>query len=270
MNQSQIIHLVPAIVNLSQQVSPIVMSYYKSGFEVMNKSDDSPVTSADLAANDLIVKTLKELTPQILIVSEEEESIPVQERLENDWIWSIDPLDGTKEFIAGNGEFSINIALICKGDPVLGFVILPSFNTFFYAVKNEGAFKVDANGVITRIEFSTPEDDGFVRAITSRSHHNLVIEKLLNEKYEKIEWMPVGSSLKFIQLAEGKADVYLKLGKTMEWDIAAPQLILQESGGTILSYPDLQPIIYNKENLVNPDFIAWRNGFEFDRNDFNF
>jgi 3'(2'), 5'-bisphosphate nucleotidase len=261
--QSQIINLVPSLVDLSHSVSNLVMSYYNTGFDVKNKSDDSPVTSADLASNDLIVTTLKELTPEILIVSEEDESIPVQTRLENDWIWSIDPLDGTKEFIAGNGEFSVNIALIFKGDPMLGFVILPSFNTIYYAVKNNGAFKVNSIGITKRVEILTPKSNNIVNAVTSRSHHNLITEKILNEKYGNIVWTPVGSSLKFTHLAEGKADIYLKLGKTMEWDIAAPQLILQESGGSVLSFPNLQPLKYNKEDLINPDFIAWRNHFEF-------
>ena len=263
MDHSQILNLIPELIKLSLEVSEVVMAHYKNGYEIKNKTDESPVTSADLASNELIISRLNELTPSIFIVSEETESTADTVRLNKEWVWCIDPLDGTKEFIAGNGEFSVNIALLHFGNPVLGFVVLPYFNKTYYAVKDKGAFIIDPKGTIRRIDNSIGHTRQVIRAVTSRSHHNPVTKDILNSKYEEINWIPLGSSLKFTELAEGRADVYLKIGKTMEWDIAAPQIILEESGGKILSFPELKSLKYNKKNLENPDFIAWRMSFNF-------
>jgi 3'(2'), 5'-bisphosphate nucleotidase len=254
--------LIPSLLEISKEVSETIMEYYKSDFEITNKSDDSPVTSADFASNNIIVPFLESLTPDVYILSEEISEIDPSLRLHRDWIWCIDPLDGTKEFIKKNGEFSVNIALIHKGMAVLGVVILPAFNKIFYAVKNEGAYEVLPDGLPKKMEFSALYSQSTVRAMTSISHHNKDTEDILAKRYGYITWIPKGSSLKLIELAESKADIYLKIGKTMEWDIAAPQVILEECGGSIVSYPDHLPLQYNKKDLLNPNFIAVRKGFQ--------
>jgi len=230
---------------------------------VIVKADKSPVTAADIASNDIILDGLKKLTPEIFILSEESEDLDIPYRVAQEWIWCIDPLDGTKEFIKKNDEFSVNIALIHNGIAKLGIVILPAFNTIYYAIKGKGAYKVGKDGVELSIEKVSKLNNLTIRAMTSRSHHNLVSEEILNKRFEKIEWIPKGSSLKLTELAEGRGDIYLKLGNTMEWDIAAPQVILEETSGKILEYPSMLPLRYNKVDLLNPNFIALRSGMEF-------
>ena len=250
-------------MELSGQVSKTIMYYYNSNFDISNKDDASPVTPADIAANDMIVTFLAKLTPNIYILSEEHIDAHPDDRVLQEWIWCVDPLDGTKEFIKKNGEFSVNIALIHKGVPKLGIVVLPFFDVVYFAISGNGAFRV-SDGVSVRVGTKGAKSHGPIRVMTSRSHHNSMTEEVLSKHFDQIEWIPKGSSLKFTELAECKGDVYLKLGgTTMEWDIAAPQVILEESGGAVRMFPDGGPLRYNKLDLKNSDFIAVRNGFKW-------
>jgi 3'(2'), 5'-bisphosphate nucleotidase len=244
-------------------VSRKIMKFYISEVDILVKADKTPVTAADLASNDIILNYLSKLTPEIFILSEENEDLDIPNRLKQAWIWCIDPLDGTKEFIKKNDEFSVNIALIHNGIAKLGIVILPVFDTIYYAIKGKGAYKVDKNGIERPIDKGSNSSSPVIKAMTSRSHHNLMSEEILNKRFEKIEWIPKGSSLKLTEIAEGRGDIYLKLGTTMEWDIAAPQVILEETGGKVLTYPSMSPLRYNKPNMLNPNFIALRSGIAF-------
>lgn len=234
----------------------IMEIYEHDDFDVRSKADDSPLTKADLAANDVIVESLRELTPDIPVLSEESRKIPYAER--KDWLafWLVDPLDGTKEFIKRNGEFTVNIALIEVGAPTLGVVHAPALERTYFAMRDEGAFRRDPDGekqITVRDAVGEP-----VVVVVSRSHLHEADEEFiaeLEDKYGAVDTTPTGSSLKLCLVAEGSADVYPRFGPTMEWDIGAAHAVLVAAGGR-LEQIDGSAFVYNKEELVNPFFIA--------------
>lgn len=220
---------------------------------VDHKADDSPLTLADLAANDIIISGL-ELAFDIPIVSEENESIPFSERKYFSKFWCVDPLDGTKEFINRNGEFTVNIALIENGIPIFGAIYVPVSDIYYFGIKGEGAYKQFGSGELETLKVNTNSSDWI--AVGSKSHAKPEEKEFYQEIGVKKSFS-VGSSLKFCMVAEGSADLYFRSGPTMEWDIAAGHAIVSAAGGEV--YKDLnceEVFTYNKENLLNGAFLA--------------
>lgn len=246
--------------HIAQEAGRIILTYYqKADIKIEEKSDDSPVTEADFAASEYIVKALKETFPNIPSLSEESPHPLFKERFEWDEYFLIDPLDGTKEFIKKNGEFTVNIALIQNGVSVAGVVDVPVLEETYYGTKAESY--VSRNGM----EFKLPLDsykEGRVRVVSSKSHKNPATEEYienLKAKYKEVEPKTFGSSLKICKVAEGVADLNPRLGLgTKEWDIAAAHAVLKGAGGEIVLLGTRIPVGYNKVSLLNPEYEAKR------------
>ena len=242
----------------AQAAGKVVMEIYDSGdYKSYQKDDDSPVTSADYKANEVILAILKRKTPHIPIMSEESDNGALDER--KDWhrYWLIDPIDGTQEFIARSGDFAVNIALVEDNQPVIGVIYWPPGETLYFASKGHGAFKESRteNKRIHVRKFDHPEQDPVMIAISRRQARENVMRSMSDHR--TYQTYPTGScSLKSCFIAEGKADVFLRLGVTGEWDTGASQCIVSEAGGNILAH-DFSPLSYNERNSVtNPDFIV--------------
>lgn len=238
----------------------IMQIYNTADFNVDFKSDDSPLTAADTAGHHAIVDLLKE-TP-IPILSEEGKEMTYDER--KDWtkFWCVDPLDGTKEFIKRNGEFTVNIALIENGIPVLGVVYVPVLDKLFYGMKGQGAW-LEMNGETTDLIKKSSSNDleevkkqDALRIVASRSHLSPETQEFIDE-LSNPSTVSMGSSLKFLVLAEKEADIYPRFAPTMEWDTAAAHGVILGLGYEVRKYPELTPLDYNKENLLNPWFICY-------------
>ncbi len=224
-------------------------------FEVERKADNSPLTKADRAAHLQIVSELEPL--QIPILSEEGRAIPFEQRREWDRLWIVDPLDGTKEFIKRNGDFTVNIALVQYGVPVLGVIYIPVTGDLYYGDIEEGAFKV-SGGVTTKLPIERESREEYI-VVASRSHlsdETVAFIDSLRESHPTIDMVSRGSSLKICLVAEGLADVYPRFAPTMEWDTAAGDAILRAAGGVLTHTDSEKPLEYNKENLLNPHFIT--------------
>ena len=222
--------------------------------EVELKSDNSPLTLADKASNAVIVKALAEHFPEIPILSEEEKSIDFAQRKGWERFWLVDPLDGTKEFIKRNGEFTVNIALIKNGFPVLGIIYAPVLDKLYIGdVTHKKAYMVDKSGATTLLMVNEKQTARV--AVGSRSHSSEEEVELL-KKYNVEETVSIGSSLKFCMVAEGKADIYYRHGPTMEWDTGAGQAIVEAAGGTVEYMETRARFAYNKENLLNGSFLV--------------
>ncbi|MBN1925489.1 MAG: 3'(2'),5'-bisphosphate nucleotidase CysQ [Prolixibacteraceae bacterium] len=234
----------------------IINVYNSSDFDIELKSDNSPLTRADIAAHKTIVARL-EKTPYP-ILSEEGKDIEYSIRKNWETFWMVDPLDGTKEFIKRNDEFTVNIALIKNNTPILGVVYVPVSGILFFADKN-GAFKSGKNIYSDKIKLPIEEQHDNYRVVGSRSHMSPDTEeyiKNIDSKGKPLEMVSKGSSLKICMVAEGKADIYPRLGPTMEWDTAAGHAIALFAGKKVTIYPTNAPLKYNKENLLNPYFIV--------------
>ena len=239
----------------------ILSVYQRAGdIDVTIKDDNSPLTEADRDAHEIIIAELKEFTPAIPILSEESDGTSVDERLSWSRYWLVDPLDGTKEFIKRNGEFTVNIALINNGAPELGIVHVPVTNISYLGKTGVGAWKVAATGEVDAISIANFDlNQGQVRIVASRSHRGDLLDQLINTLEAKLgeaEVVSMGSSLKICLLAEGKADIYPRLAPTSEWDTAAAHAVLAAAGGDIVD-TEFQALRYNqKESMLNPHFIA--------------
>ncbi len=242
------------VIGIAQQAGAAIMQVYASGFDIEHKADDSPVTTADLAAHSLIVKGLAQLTPDVPVLSEESAQLPWETRRQWTRYWLVDPLDGTREFIKRNGEFSVNIALIDDGQPVFGVVQAPVTGVLWHATRGGKAYRRDGaseDAIITQVPPALP-----LRVAASRSHRGQRTEELL-QRMGDIELVAQGSSLKFCRIAEGTLDVYPRLGPTSEWDTAAGQCVLEAAGGVLLAADTGQPFQYNQRpRLLNGDFVA--------------
>lgn len=251
--------MIKSIIKLAEEAGEKILDYYYDEIEVTSKGDDSPLTKADLAAHHHIVDGLKLITPDIPIISEESGVPEFSIRKNWETYWLVDPLDGTKEFIKKNGEFTVNIALIKGNEPVLGVVNVPAQNITYYAEKGKGTFKKLEDDTIEQVispEFKKP---GQASIVVSRSHgDDTTKKKLADIGIEVTDEVPSGSSLKFCLVAEGKADLYPRLGPTMEWDTGAADAIYRYSTEHGQKY---SPLSYNKENLLNPFFIIGINEF---------
>lgn len=248
----------------------ILKVYHSKDFGIKTKSDNSPLTFADKRAHETIVDMLK--STNIPILSEEGKDIAFEERSKWEYYWLIDPLDGTKEFIKRNGEFTVNIALIYHGIPIAGVVYAPCLNDLYFALKDFGAYKTSVFnldmddlhidkliGLSQKLPVFNNKEKYTV--VGSRSHMNEETEKFiekLKKQYGKIEFISKGSSLKIVMVAEGRADIYPRFAPTMEWDTAAGHAIALYAGCEIMEDDEKTPLIYNKKNLLNPWFIVKR------------
>ena len=241
------------IVLIAHKAADAVMKIYETNFDVEYKEDNSPLTQADLQANTIICQTLQQLYPTIPIMSEETIQTPFSERKKWSYYWCIDPIDGTKEFVKKNGEFTINIALIHNNEPVLGVVYVPTTKTMYSAKKGEGAFKNDQK--LPLLTNENPQEKLVVA--TSRSHLSQeTLEFIAALDTKNIEHIRVGSSLKLCMVAEGVADIYPRMAPTSEWDTAAADAIVREAGKMTYQFGTEIPLVYNKEELLNPWFIV--------------
>ena len=231
------------------------MAVYESDFAIQHKDDKSPLTAADMASHRVILEGLRRLHPELPALSEESASIDFSERSAWQRYWLIDPLDGTKEFIKRNGEFTVNIALIQDHAPVLGVVVVPAKDIVYYGSRDAGAFKRESDGTVNPISVCAL-GDGPVRVVGSRSHASPELTAYV-EKLGATELVSMGSSLKLCLVAEGAADIYPRLGPTSEWDTAAAQAVVEAAGGAVTD-TNLKPLRYNtKESLLNPHFLVF-------------
>jgi len=245
------------IIDIAQQAGAAILEIYDTDFSVYEKSDQSPLTEADLAAHRVIANSLLELTPEIPILSEESAKIPYSLRSTWTRYWLIDPLDGTKEFVKRNGEFTVNIALIDNMRPILGVIYVPVSKVSYYGAVDRGAFKQLPGKEPEPIQ-ATARHDKPVRVAGSRSHAGESLKRYL-ENLGEHSIISMGSSLKSCLVAEGKADIYPRLGPTSEWDTAAAQAVVEAAGGRITD-TKMQPLLYNsKDSLLNPDFFVFGN-----------
>lgn len=260
------------VIKTAKEAGSAILDVYISDFAIEMKDDQSPLTIADKNSNKIITDNLKALYTDIPILSEEEKNIPYKERKHWEYFWLVDPLDGTKEFIKRNGEFTVNIALIHKDRPVIGVIYVPVKELLYFAQEGMGAYKFERKENLDNFNFNTVKEltihsqklPGKAETIPftivgSRSHMSKETEDYirgLKQKYNEINIISAGSSLKFCLIAEAKADVYPRFGPTMEWDTAAGQIIVEEAGGYVRKAETIYPLAYNKENFLNPWFIA--------------
>ena len=245
--------LLTDIVALADQAGAVIMDHYRGDIEVKTKADASPVTAADEAGEAVILEGLAKLAPSIPVVAEEKVAAGDIPDLDAGPFWLVDPLDGTKEFISKNGEFTVNIALIGSDGPVLGVVLAPAREKAWWGQQDAGAYMRDPNGQVTPIQVR-PAPAGGLTAVASRSHSDAETEAFL-DKAGVIERLSAGSSLKFCLVAEGKADLYPRFGPTMEWDVAAGHAVLLAAGGHVTTL-DGAPFLYRKTDFRNTGFIA--------------
>lgn len=246
--------LVNPVLALAQQAGDAILDVYRRDFEVETKADDSPLTAADQAAHALLSAGLRELVPALPVLSEEGGLPPLAERGRWPCYWLVDPLDGTREFVKRNGEFTVNVALMQDGRPVLGVVHAPVLGRSWVGVRGVGAFRLEG-GTQTPIHTRPVPTGTPMMVVVSRSHRGEAVNQLL-ERLPAHETTSVGSSLKFCLVAEGAADLYPRFGPTSEWDTAAAECVVESAGGRVTRV-DLSPISYNAaESLLNPDFVV--------------
>jgi 3'(2'), 5'-bisphosphate nucleotidase len=251
-DQTTLEGLLPHIHRIAREAGEKIMEVYEQGFDVMEKDDKSPLTTADLAAHHHIEAELAKLSESYPLLSEESASLPFAERSSWHTYWLVDPLDGTKEFIKRNGEFTVNIALISDHQPVLGAVYVPVSGVSYFAAKGVGAFKQQGDYEAIPITARKLADPPVVAG--SRSHSG-DMQKFL-DKIGEYDQVSMGSSLKICLVAEGEADLYPRLWLTSEWDTAAAHAIVNEAGGQLVK-TDMQPLLYNtKDSLLNPFFFV--------------
>tara|TARA_B100000686_G_scaffold89494_1_gene96228 strand:- start:893 stop:1687 length:795 start_codon:yes stop_codon:yes gene_type:complete len=247
------------VCNVAIEAGNEILNFYNHEIEVTHKEDLSPLTKADLASNKIILESLNKLNSNIPILSEES---LVDWSIRKNWkkYWLVDPLDGTKEFIKKNGEFTVNIALIEDNHPILGVVYVPAKSLLYLAEKDKGSFKTNTKDKLKNFEgiqkILVSSQMNRARVIGSRSHSNATFDNWVKEKFPNAEIVQAGSSLKFCLIAEGEADIYPRFGPTSEWDIAAGHILVNEAGGKIRTFQN-DSISYNtKENIINPEFYV--------------
>ena len=257
--------LLDKAINASIKAGDEIMKIYDSSFKVETKEDNSPLTIADKNSNAIIEKALA--ISKIPLLSEEGKHIKYSERKEWDYLWIVDPLDGTKEFIKKNGEFTVNIALVKKQKPILGVIYVPCKNELYYALEGLGAFKVTIDGSYKGLEsllknsskLPLNQNRSNYIVVGSRSHMSKETQNYFDKKkkeYDSVKVLAVGSSLKICMVAEGKADAYPRYAPTMEWDTAAGHAIANMAGFKIIEYNSYNEITYNKKELLNPWFLV--------------
>lgn len=249
--------MIDDVIRIADEASAKVLQIYQSDFKVSYKEDESPITAADVASHEIIAKGLQALSPDIPILSEEAAQAPWAERKHWQRFWLIDPIDGTKEFTQRTGEFTVNIALIENGEPVMGVVTAPALNEAFWGINGEGANKRDQAGQTRPIRVVEPQSTR--RVVASKNHLNADTRTFIDGLGEHTT-IQAGSSLKFCRVAEGEADIYPRMGPTSEWDTAAAHAVLLAAGGNVAKV-DGGPLRYGKEDVLNPYFIAAGNWY---------
>lgn len=255
--------LIQEIINIARSAGELIQQEYKKPPVVNWKSDDSPLTQADKKSHDHILKRLIESFPEIPVLSEEGVDISYAERSKWDKFWCVDPIDGTKEFIKKTGQYTINIALIQNGEPIIGVIYVPSLSLLYFAEKGSGAFKLDnskKNGQAEPINVRELNHEE-INVVASKDHAGPAVKKLI-EALPNATTKSMGSSLKFCLVAEGEADVYYRDVPTFEWDTAAAQAIVEEAGGKVYTL-DGRALKYNKKNLRNPSLITFGSDWKF-------
>lgn len=248
-------HLLSDVIACARTAGEKILSIYHREFGVTQKDNNTPLTEADMAAHRYIVDFLQQLTPEIPILSEESSDIPWQQRQQWQRYWLVDPLDGTKEFIKRNGEFTVNIALIDQHRPILGVVYAPDKQCLYYAAEGIGAFQQQNNQAVQPITVSPHQSHQAWQVVASRSHPSPALSELLDH-LEQYELLSMGSSLKLCLVANGQANLYPRLGLTSEWDTAAAQCVVEQAGGLVVTLEG-QALSYNqKDSLLNPYFIV--------------
>ncbi|HPX75186.1 MAG TPA: 3'(2'),5'-bisphosphate nucleotidase CysQ [Bacteroidales bacterium] len=244
------------LIELAIKAGKETLKYFRKNFNVNLKADNSPVTIADISANEIIIEGLKKTN--IAIISEEIENLSYQDRKNLKKFWIIDPLDGTKQFVKGEDEYTINIALVCENTVVEGVVFAPAKSELYYGNVNSNAVKIDT--LTNKIENITLDHKIKIpKLVISKSHLNSKTTNFVNafkEKFPESECENLGSSLKLCAVANNSANIYLRIGQINEWDIAAGHAVLKAAGGNIFSFQTGKEIIYNSENLKTPDFFA--------------
>ncbi len=246
----------PEVRRIAEEAAEVILEVYQSDDPgVVVKEDFSPLTQADMASHRHIVAGLEAMAPDLPILSEESQGITYDERRHWDTFWLVDPLDGTKEFLRRNGEFTINIALICGHRPVLGVVHLPVTGKTYWAAEGEGAFR-SVNGETVPLQAAQTVGQP-VKVVASRSHAATPTVMFLDRMGQDhdLEILSKGSALKLCMVAEGEAELYPRLAPTMEWDTAAAQCVVEQAGGYVTTLGN-QPLQYNKEDLLNPFFMV--------------
>ena len=246
-----------AVIYLAKAAGEKIMAIYAQDFDVDYKDDSSPLTQADLASHHCIVDGLRELTPHMPVLSEESSEEEKLNRISWQTYWLIDPLDGTKEFVKKNGEFTVNIALVTNQQPVFGVVYAPALDVTYWGDKSSGAFKSE-DGFVKSLKVR-PRSASIANwvVVGSRSHHSDEFKAFI-EDYADAAIVSMGSSLKLCLIAEGKADLYPRLGLTSEWDTAASQAVVEAAGGQVLAFPEMKPLGCNQnaDSLLNPPFLV--------------
>lgn len=246
-----------AVIDLAKAAGEKIMAIYAHDFDVDYKDDLSPLTQADLASHHCIVDGLRELTPQIPVLSEESSEAEKLNRMSWETYWLIDPLDGTKEFVKKNGEFTVNIALVSDHQPVFGVVYAAALDVTYWGDHSSGAFKVECGNEKAITVRPRPANIADWVVVGSRSHQSDDFKAFM-ENYADAEIVSMGSSLKLCLVAEGKADLYPRLGLTSEWDTAASQAVVEAAGGQVLALPEMKPLGCNQnaDSLLNPHFLV--------------
>ena len=253
--------LINNIIDLTRQAGFTIMEIYNTEFDIDTKEDKrgyeiyrSPITEADKRAHIIIMEGLKKLTPDIPVLSEEGQEIAYEERKKWESFWLVDPLDGTKDFIKKNGEFTVNIALIKDNAPVFGVVYAPAIDLLFWGSLENGAWKKEAHNPAQAMRVADKIDET-VKIASSRSHPSDKMDAFLAQ-FNNFKLHTIGSSLKICLVSDGSVHLYPRLGPTMEWDTAAAHAVLKSAGGEMLQFGTDSPLQYNKKELLNPKFIA--------------
>lgn len=255
LNDPRLMH---EVVRLARRAGEAILPFWRADVAVTTKADDSPVTAADLAAHQVIVQGLQALAPQIPVLSEEDCDIPVERRRQWQRWWLVDPLDGTKEFIAGSEEFTVNVALIEQGKVLFGVVGIPANGRCYYGGAEYGAWRAEADGAAQPLQVRHEPAEGFT-VVASRRHSSPAQEHLLDglrQRFGELVLANVGSSLKLCLLAEGAADCYPRLAPTSQWDTAAAQGVLEGAGGEVLNVTGATLTYEARESYLNPFFLA--------------
>ena len=247
------------LLSLTREAGAAIMQVYKRDFTIEYKDDHSPLTEADKLSNKVIIDGLLKKYPASNIISEENKQIPYETRKRWSSFWLIDPIDGTKEFIKHNGEFTVNIALVENDTPTLGFVYAPALDVLYYGIKGMGSYKVFGGTTEKIAPTASYKELNEIRVVGSRSHMNeqtMDFVQKLELSGKTIEFLSSGSSLKLCMVADGTADVYPRFGPTMEWDTGAAHAVALYAGKKVINASTALPLVYNKPNLLNPSFIV--------------
>jgi 3'(2'), 5'-bisphosphate nucleotidase len=277
--------LIPSLV-AAKAAGNAILDVYETSFDIETKDDRTPLTLADKQSHEIIMDHLLHISQEQLtipILSEEGKDVPYSERKEWEDFWLVDPLDGTKEFIKRNGEFTVNIALISNNRPFMGVIYVPVQDVYYFAIKDRGSYKLTSSKIIGSklslqelLESSVklplkefrpmnPEEKSRITIVGSRSHATKELEEYVDsmrKEFREVAFVSAGSSLKFCLVAEGKADMYPRYAPTMEWDTAAGQIIAEEGGASVIRVDNGAPLLYNKEDLKNPWFVVKADGID--------